>query len=433
VINPHAVAQYALAIHNEYLSSQAEHLLDEFLKLCDWFVANQKKDEPFKGCWAHNYQLPKYHLPNPWFCGMTQGQVVSTLVRAYQLSKKNAYLECAIDACQPLFKSVDDGGLKREFDGGAIFFEEMPTDFFPHILNHHIYTLFGLFDLLQVSGNDRIEELFDESVCSIEKVLTKFDTGSWSKYKLGGKPTLKNHFNWASPFYHNHHIAQLKVLYSMTGRELFKQYATRWERYREGLFGIFMELIYLFFRLGVLTSKLMRKKLKRGFDIERRVVGVHFHAPWIPQKRWPDDKIASLCEKLIYGMGVSVVVFGDSREESFIQKLTSRFPLSYLVDVSRENLGVYEMATFMKNCCVVVSNDSGPAHLAAACDVPVVVLFGSTDPLRCRPYNDKVEIVRVDLECSPCYWRSKRCTDFKCMRQIDVEDVLEKAGKFLKG
>jgi len=212
VINPHAVAQYALAIHNEYLSSQAEHLLDEFLKLCDWFVANQKKDEPFKGCWAHNYQLPKYHLPNPWFCGMTQGQVVSTLVRAYQLSKKNAYLECAIDACQPLFKSVDDGGLKREFDGGAIFFEEMPTDFFPHILNHHIYTLFGLFDLLQVSGNDRIEELFDESVCSIEKVLTKFDTGSWSKYKLGGKPTLKNHFNWASPFYHNHHIAQPPVL-----------------------------------------------------------------------------------------------------------------------------------------------------------------------------------------------------------------------------
>jgi ADP-heptose:LPS heptosyltransferase len=78
---------------------------------------------------------------------------------------------------------------------------------------------------------------------------------------------------------------------------------------------------------------------------------------------------------------------------------------------------VIQKAEFM------VTNDTGPMHIAAACNVPVFAIFGPANPARTGPYGDIHTIIREDLECSPCYaW--KPCDNWKCMENISVERVL---------
>jgi heptosyltransferase-1 len=86
--------------------------------------------------------------------------------------------------------------------------------------------------------------------------------------------------------------------------------------------------------------------------------------------------------------------------------------------------GLRELVDIMKNAVLVISNDSGPMHIAAALGVPVVAIFGPTSPERTGPYGQGHIIIRSEVACSPCF--RKRCADLKCMKGITVAGVLEK-------
>ena len=81
----------------------------------------------------------------------------------------------------------------------------------------------------------------------------------------------------------------------------------------------------------------------------------------------------------------------------------------------------------------VISNDSGPMHIAAALGVPVVALFGPTDPEKTGPYgwkkNKNLKVIRTSVPCSPCF--KKKCKDPVCMSGITVEKVLEEIREYL--
>ena len=79
----------------------------------------------------------------------------------------------------------------------------------------------------------------------------------------------------------------------------------------------------------------------------------------------------------------------------------------------------------------VVSTDTGPMHLAVAAGQPVVALFGPTAPWRTGPYGSGHQIVRVDLECAPCFKR--RCKTCDCMRRIPVDQVLTAVSQIIGG
>jgi heptosyltransferase-1 len=83
-----------------------------------------------------------------------------------------------------------------------------------------------------------------------------------------------------------------------------------------------------------------------------------------------------------------------------------------------------ELIEIMRNAVLVISNDSGPMHIAAGFNVPVVAIFGPTSPERTGPYGKGHIIVRSGEVCVPCF--RKRCEDLKCMRGITVAGVLEK-------
>jgi heptosyltransferase-1 len=92
--------------------------------------------------------------------------------------------------------------------------------------------------------------------------------------------------------------------------------------------------------------------------------------------------------------------------------------------------GLNELAEIMRKAVLVISNDSGPMHIAAAFGVPVVAIFGPTSPERTGPYGEGNIIIRREETCSPCF--KKRCEDLKCMKGITVATVLERIDNSLQ-
>ncbi|MFZ2198695.1 MAG: lipopolysaccharide heptosyltransferase I [Thermodesulfovibrionales bacterium] len=83
-----------------------------------------------------------------------------------------------------------------------------------------------------------------------------------------------------------------------------------------------------------------------------------------------------------------------------------------------------ELIELMRNARFVISNDSGPMHIAAGFNVPVFAIFGPTSPARTGPYGKGHTIIKSDLKCAPCF--KKQCSDLRCMKGITVELVYER-------
>jgi len=84
----------------------------------------------------------------------------------------------------------------------------------------------------------------------------------------------------------------------------------------------------------------------------------------------------------------------------------------------KELTGIISRAKFL------ITNDSGPMHIAAALNIPVFAIFGPTDPVRTGPYGKNNTIIRADVQCSPCF--KKTCNDLRCMNNIKAEKVYAK-------
>jgi ADP-heptose:LPS heptosyltransferase len=87
---------------------------------------------------------------------------------------------------------------------------------------------------------------------------------------------------------------------------------------------------------------------------------------------------------------------------------------------------IRELICIIKGARYMITNDSGPMHIAAACGVPVIAIFGPTNPVLTGPYGPNNIIVQSPADCSPC--RKRECDDMKCMKEITVEQVLEAVG-----
>jgi heptosyltransferase-2 len=80
------------------------------------------------------------------------------------------------------------------------------------------------------------------------------------------------------------------------------------------------------------------------------------------------------------------------------------------------------LAAILKRCDSMITNDTGPMHIAAAVGIPVIALFGSTDPLTTSPLGPHIRLIRKHTDCSPCLKRI--CPyDHRCMEAITVDEV----------
>jgi ADP-heptose:LPS heptosyltransferase/lauroyl/myristoyl acyltransferase len=143
-------------------------------------------------------------------------------------------------------------------------------------------------------------------------------------------------------------------------------------------------------------------------------------AEYGPAKRWAPERFAELAAGLSEDIPRWIIV-GARGDHAACAEVSVRLP-------EAENrcgtTNLAELITLLAGATVVVSNDSGTAHLAAACGAPTVAVFGSTEPRLTRPVHPGVAVVRRHVACSPCFRRTCPLRHTRCLDAVTVEDVV---------
>ena len=227
--NPIAIAQYGLGNYNLFRRTADPERRRKFLAVADWLAANLEQNPAGLWVWNHHFDW-EYRTPlkSPWYSALSQGQGISLLVRAHRETDNPAYLEAAQRAFETFLKTTDEGGITCVDGEGYTWFEEAIVDPPTHILNGLIWASWGVYDYFLHTRDEQAQRLFDEAVRTLRDNLPQFDAGFWSLYEQSGTRMKM----LASPFYHNLHIVQLRVMHRLIGEAVFAQYADRWEACR---------------------------------------------------------------------------------------------------------------------------------------------------------------------------------------------------------
>lgn len=142
---------------------------------------------------------------------------------------------------------------------------------------------------------------------------------------------------------------------------------------------------------------------------------LHPGARW-PTKLWPAAHWALLADWLAREKGFRVAITGSPGDHDLIEEIVTQAETPPLNLAGHTSLA--ELAALLQRAHLAVTTDTGPLHLAAALGTPVVALFGPTGPWRTGPFGQGHEIVRLDLDCSPCFQR--RCPEPRCLSELPV-------------
>ncbi len=226
--NPIAISQWGLGNFNLFLRSKDEGHKRKSLGAADWLVKHLEPNAFGVPVWNHQFDW-EYRTPlkAPWYSGLAQGQGISLLVRVAQDTGRPEYLEAATRAFASFSKSVQEGGVVFTDERGDIWFEEYIVSPPTHILNGFIWAAWGVYDFFLATKQKTAQQLFDRAVETLRRNLDRYDLGFWSLYEQSGTrlPMV------ASSFYHQLHVMQLRLMYRLTGDDVFSQYADRWAAY----------------------------------------------------------------------------------------------------------------------------------------------------------------------------------------------------------
>ena len=141
-------------------------------------------------------------------------------------------------------------------------------------------------------------------------------------------------------------------------------------------------------------------------------------------KRWPAERFAALGDRLIADAGATVVLIGSNAELEVSQNVAKLMKHEPKMLTGKTSLA--ELVEVLSGIDLLITNDTGPAHIAAALGRKTIVIFGPTNPLTTRPFADSAELIREPPDCAPCMLRD--CPiDHRCMTAITPEQVFERA------
>jgi heptosyltransferase-2 len=137
-------------------------------------------------------------------------------------------------------------------------------------------------------------------------------------------------------------------------------------------------------------------------------------------KCWPPSRFAELVNRIRAQADADVILFGTASEAAVSRAISSELHRPP-IDLT-EKTAIAELPALLSQCHLFIGNDSGAMHVAAAVGLPVVAVFGPTDPHGTAPVTPRSTIVQQKPYCSPCFLR--HCpTDHRCMRSITSEMV----------
>lgn len=160
------------------------------------------------------------------------------------------------------------------------------------------------------------------------------------------------------------------------------------------------------------------------------VIGFNIGASW-PTKRWPKEYFAELADRLLE-QGFAIAFLGGPMDEGIVRdaiQLMKHKDHPHIA-VLTGKMTLMELAAVLKKCTALVTNDSGPMHVATAMRVPLVSMFGASPVTGFYPYNDVSVVIKTPVPCHPC--GKHHCDTLECMYAITVDEVLDKTLEIVK-
>ncbi|MBE0543324.1 MAG: lipopolysaccharide heptosyltransferase II [Verrucomicrobia bacterium] len=182
-------------------------------------------------------------------------------------------------------------------------------------------------------------------------------------------------------------------------------------------------------QLVVAPKEIEAARSKFGLsEMTAPILGLNPGAEYGPAKRWPVERFIEAATKIQQQTNCLWVILGGKNDVTLAEQIHSAFrtPPFALRNLAGQT-SLRELMALLKLCRVLLTNDTGPMHVAAALGTPVVVPFGSTSPELTGPGlpgDPRHRLLKSDVPCSPCFLRE--CPiDFRCMNGISIERVVQ--------
>ncbi|MGC1107510.1 MAG: lipopolysaccharide heptosyltransferase II [Candidatus Acidiferrales bacterium] len=178
------------------------------------------------------------------------------------------------------------------------------------------------------------------------------------------------------------------------------------------------------------TVKAAEARLREaGVRPEAKRIALAPGAAYGSAKCWPPERFAVVADALVDEFGADVILFGARSELEICRQIADRMHHHPIILAGQTSIG--ELPALFSQCSLFVGNDSGAMHVAAAVGVPVVAVFGSTDPQGTAPVTSQWKLVQHPVACSPCFLRE--CPiDHRCMLRVPVQAVRDAAVQSLE-
>jgi len=159
-----------------------------------------------------------------------------------------------------------------------------------------------------------------------------------------------------------------------------------------------------------------------GLKSSQGLVGISPGATYGPAKQWFPERYGAVADRIAKNLDAAVLIFGNEGDKKVASEVrqNARIPLVDLTGMTT----LEQAMALISRCRLFLTNDSGLMHVAAALGIPVVAIFGSTDPERTGPLGEVCRVVRKPVPCAPCL-KTDCPEDRSCMRLISVDEVYE--------
>jgi heptosyltransferase II len=162
--------------------------------------------------------------------------------------------------------------------------------------------------------------------------------------------------------------------------------------------------------------------LQTAIDRQPIKIGLCPGAEYGAAKRWLPERFAKAAERVSAQLPVQWVLFGTARDVSSGEQIAAALGDHCVNRIGQTTLD--QLIDELHECRLLLTNDTGTMHLAALLGIPVVAIFGSTEPRLTGPLGNGHIILRHHVECSPCFLRE--CPiDFRCMKAVSVQEVAD--------
>ena len=153
-------------------------------------------------------------------------------------------------------------------------------------------------------------------------------------------------------------------------------------------------------------------------------------------KQWEPERFGEVARRLIAARGATIVLTGSADDRALVDRVSRMLPAQHTIDAAG-HLDLLTLAAVLGRLDLLITGDTGPMHLAAAVETPIVAVFGPSDPVRYAPRGALDRIVRVDLPCSPCNrirLPPARCVGHTpdCLTAVSADSVFNAAAAVLE-